>query len=86
MKLAVLSRSPRAYSTRRLREAAVARGHNVKVLDTLKFSIEVQTGSPDLFYGPKHLSHYDAVIPRIGASITYYGTAVVRQFQEMDIF
>ena len=86
MKLAILSRSPRAYSTRRLREAAVARGHQVKVLDTLKFSIEVQSSSPDLFFGSKHLSHYDAVIPRIGASITYYGTAVVRQFEQLDVY
>jgi ribosomal protein S6--L-glutamate ligase len=86
MKLAILSRSPRAYSTRRLREAAVSRGHNPKVLDTLKFSIEVEHGSPDLYYGGKHLSHYDAIIPRIGASITYYGTAVVRQFEQMDVY
>jgi ribosomal protein S6--L-glutamate ligase len=86
MKLAILSRAPRAYSTRRLREAAVARGHKVKVLDTLKFSIEVQQDSPDLFYGSKHLSDYDAVIPRIGASITYYGTAVVRQFEQLDVY
>jgi ribosomal protein S6--L-glutamate ligase len=86
MKLAILSRAPRAYSTRRLREAAAARGHNVKVLDTLKFSIEVEHGAPDLYYGGKHLSQYDAVIPRIGASITYYGTAVVRQFEQMDVY
>ncbi|MGD2123002.1 MAG: 30S ribosomal protein S6--L-glutamate ligase [Gemmatimonadota bacterium] len=86
MKLAILSRSPRAYSTRRLREAAVSRGHNVKVLDTLKFSIEVEHGAPDLYYGGKHLSDYDAILPRIGASITYYGTAVVRQFEQMDVY
>ncbi len=86
MKLAILSRSPRAYSTRRLREAAAVRGHNVKVLDTLKFSIAVEHGSPDLYYGTKHLSHYDAILPRIGASITYFGTAVVRQFEQMDVY
>lgn len=86
MKLAILSRSPRAYSTRRLREAAVARGHDVKVLDTLKFSIEVEKGTPDLYYAGRHLSHYDAIIPRIGASITFYGMAVVRQFEQLDVF
>ena len=72
MKLAILSRSPRAYSTARLREAALARGHKVKILDTLKFSIEVEQESPHLFYASKPLSYYDAVIPRIGASITYF--------------
>ncbi|NNM07146.1 MAG: 30S ribosomal protein S6--L-glutamate ligase, partial [Gemmatimonadetes bacterium] len=86
MKIAILSRSPKAYSTRRLREAAVARGHHVRVLDTLRFSIEVQHGTPDLYYGSKHLSHYDAVIPRIGASITFFGMAVVRQFEQLDVY
>lgn len=62
------------------------RGHKVKVLNTLKFAIDLQQGIPDLYYRQKVLSDYDAVLPRIGASITYYGTAVVRQFQEMDIF
>ena len=86
MKLAILSRGPNSYSTRRLKEAGLARGHNVKVLNTLKFAIDLDRGSPDLYYRQKQLSHYDAVLPRIGASITYYGTAVVRQFEEMDIF
>ena len=86
MKLAILSRSPKAYSTRRLKEAAIARGHDAKVLNTLKFAIDLDKGSPDLYFRQKELSHYDAVLPRIGASITYYGTAVVRQFQEMDVF
>ena len=86
MKLAILSCSPRAYSTRRLKEAAEQRGHTAKVLNTLKFAIDLERGSPDLYYRQKPLSSYDAVLPRIGASITYYGTAVVRQFQEMDVF
>lgn len=86
MKLVILSRSPRAYSTRRLREAAIQRDHTVKVLDTLKFAIDLQRGEPDLYYRQKHISDFDAVLPRIGASITYYGMAVVRQFQEMDVF
>lgn len=86
MKLAILSRSARCYSTRRLRDAAAKRGHKVQVLDTLKFAIDLQPGEPDLFYRGKRLSHYDAVLPRIGASITYFGTAVVRQFEQMDVF
>ncbi len=86
MKLAILSCSPKCYSTRRLREAADQRGHKVKVLNTLNFAIDLREGDPDLFYRQKLLSHYDAILPRIGASITYYGTAVVRQFEQMDIF
>lgn len=86
MKLAIISRAPRAYSTIRLREAAESRHHEVKVLDTLKFSIDLDRGSPDLYFRTKQLSDYDAALPRIGASITYYGTAVVRQFQEMGIY
>ncbi len=86
MKLAILSCNPRCYSTRRLREAATQRGHNVKVLDTLKFAIDLERGQPDLFFRQKQLSHYDAVLPRIGASITYFGTAVVRQFEQMEVF
>ncbi len=86
MKLAILSRSLKAYSTRRLKEAAIDRGMKVKVLDTLKFAIDLKQGQPDLYFRQKRLSDYDAVLPRIGASITYHGTAVVRQFQEMDVF
>ena len=86
MKLAILSCGPNAYSTRRLKEAALQRGHTVKVLNTLKFSIDLQQGIPDLYFHQKVLSDYDAVLPRIGASITYFGTAVVRQFQEMGVF
>ena len=86
MKLAILSRNRTCYSTRRLREAAEKRGHSVKVLDTLKFSIDLAQGEPDLYFRSKLLSHYDAVLPRIGASITYYGTAVLRQFEQMDVF
>lgn len=86
MKLAILSRSLRCYSTRRLKEAAIQRGHDVKVLNTLRFSIDVAPNHPDLYFRGKQLSSYDAVLPRIGASITYFGTAVVRQFEQMDVF
>ena len=86
MKLAILSRGPRSYSTRRLKEAALQRGYDVKVLDTLKFAIDLEQGRPHLYFRQKLLSDYDAVLPRIGASITYYGTSVVRQFEEMGVF
>jgi len=86
LKLGILSCGPQSYSTRRLREAAEQRGHTVKVLNTLKFAIDLQKGLPGLFFRQKPLSTYDAVLPRIGASITYYGTAVVRQFEQMDVY
>ncbi|MBI9092687.1 MAG: RimK family alpha-L-glutamate ligase [Desulfobacterium sp.] len=86
MKLAILSCNPKCYSTRRLREAAEQRGHSVKVLNTLKFAIDLEQGKPDLYFRQKQLSDYDAVLPRIGASISYFGTAVVRQFEQMDVF
>ena len=86
MKLVILSCSPKCYSTRRLREAAEERGHKVRVLSTVKFTIDLQEGEPDLYFRAKQLSHYDAVLPRIGASLTYFGTALVRQFEQMDVF
>ncbi|HWJ08692.1 MAG TPA: RimK family alpha-L-glutamate ligase [Nocardioides sp.] len=86
MKLAILSRAPRSYSTQRLRTAAVDRGHQVKVLNTLRFAIDLSGDEPDLQFRGKQLSDYDAVLPRIGNSITYFGTAVVRQFEQMDVY
>ncbi len=86
MKLGILSRSLKCYSTRRLKEAGIQRGHTVKVLDTLKFAIDLEQGDPDLYFKQKALSSYDAVLPRIGTSITYFGTAVVRQFEQMNVF
>lgn len=86
MKLAILSREARNYSTQRLVEACKKRNHRVKVLNTLKFAIDLEENEPDLYYKQKRLSTYDAVLPRIGASVTYFGTAVVRQFQQMDVY
>lgn len=86
MKLAILSREKNNYSTKRLVEACKARGHEVRVLNTLKFALDLEEGDPDLYYNQKRLSHYDAILPRVGTSITYFGTAVVRQFQQMDVF
>lgn len=86
MKLAILSRAPQAYSTQRLRAAAQQRGHQVKVLNTLRFGIDLSGDEPDLQFRGKPLSDYDAILPRIGNSITYFGTAVVRQFEQMDVY
>lgn len=86
MKIGILSRSPRCYSTRRLRQAGEARDHTVRVLDTLGMSILLEAGQPRLFYRCKPMTGIDAVVPRIGASITYFGTAVVRQFEQMGTF
>ncbi|HXH60900.1 MAG TPA: RimK family alpha-L-glutamate ligase [Fimbriimonadaceae bacterium] len=86
MRLAILSRAPRCYSTRRLKEAALARGHETKVLNTLKFAIALDSEYPELYYRGRRISTYDAIIPRIGTSITGYGTSVVRQFQQMNVF
>src|SRR6478672_3099210 len=86
MKLAILSRAPRTYSTQRLKLAALDRGHTCKVLNTLRFAIDLSGPEPDLQFRGRPLSDYDAVVPRIGNSITYFGTAVVRQFEQMDVY
>jgi ribosomal protein S6--L-glutamate ligase len=86
MKLAILSRAPRSYSTHRLRTAAADRGHEVRVLNTLRFAIDLADDEPDLQYRGKPLGDYDAILPRIGASITFFGLAVVRQFEQMDVY
>ncbi|MGI9015770.1 MAG: RimK family alpha-L-glutamate ligase [Euzebya sp.] len=86
MKLGILSRSPNAYSTQRLKVAALERGHAATVLSTLRFGIDLAGDEPDLQLRGKELSDYDAVIPRIGASITFFGLAVVRQFEQMDVY
>ena len=86
MKIAILSCSPKCYSTRRLVEAGRKRGHKVEVLNTLRLTIGLDKGDPDLYYRGKALNTPDAILPRIGTSITRYGTAVVRQFEQMDVF
>ncbi len=86
MRLAILSREPRSYSTQRLKTAALEAGHQVRILDTLRFAIDLSEGEPDLHYSGNRLSDYDAVLPRVGSSITYFGTAVVRQFEQMDVY
>ena len=86
MNFGILSCSAKSYSTQRLVEAAEQRGHRVKVVNTMKLAIDLQKGRPDLYYRQKQLRELDAVLPRIGASLTYFGTAVVRQFEQMDVF
>ncbi|MBU2863785.1 30S ribosomal protein S6--L-glutamate ligase [Reinekea forsetii] len=86
MKIAVLSRNENLYSTRRLVEAGRARGHEVEVIDTLHCYMDITRSRPAVRYHGEELPYFDAVIPRIGASITFYGTAVVRQFEMMGTF
>jgi ribosomal protein S6--L-glutamate ligase len=86
MRLAILSRQPSLYSTRVLVEAARQRGHQADVLDTLQFDIRLSKRNPELFYQGQPVGHVDAVIPRIGASITFFGLAVVRQFEMLGVY
>src|SRR5438874_4852798 len=86
MRLVILSRGPSLYSTRVLVEAGEKRGHIAAVLDTLQFDIRVTRRNPELFYQGEPVGPVDAVIPRIGASITFYGLAVVRQFEMMGVY
>jgi len=86
MRLAILSRQPELYSTKALVEAAEGRGHEVQVMDTLQFDIRISKRKPELFYQGNLVKDIDAVIPRIGASITFYGLAVVRQFEMMGVY
>lgn len=83
MKLAILSRNSSLYSTRRLVEAGRERGHTMRVLDPLRCYMRISAGRFDMHYKGKPMSGYDMVIPRIGASVTRYGTAVLRQFEMM---
>jgi ribosomal protein S6--L-glutamate ligase len=86
MKIAILSRGPKLYSTRRLVEAAEQRGHEVIVLDHLKCVLVIEKGNPHIYYNGKEVTGVDAIIPRIGTSVTFYGAAVVRQFEQMKVF
>ncbi|MCF7969651.1 MAG: 30S ribosomal protein S6--L-glutamate ligase, partial [Methylococcaceae bacterium] len=86
MKIAVLSRNAKLYSTRRLVEAAEKRGHEVRVLDALRCYMNITSMNPSIHYRGEELTGFDAVIPRIGASVTFYGAAVLRQFEMMNVF
>lgn len=86
MKIAILSRSTSLYSTKRLVEAGKARGHEIEVIDTLKCYMDITSTKPMVHYQDRILDDFDVIIPRIGASITFYGTAVIRQFEMMGVF
>jgi len=86
VKIAILSRNRNLYSTRRLIEAIQQRGHECRVIDPLRCYMNIAANNPEVHYKGEILGDFDAVIPRIGASITFYGTAVVRQFEMMGVF
>lgn len=86
MKIGILSRGPKLYSTRRLVEAAEAKGHEVMVIDPLKCFMNITSHKPSVHFKDQSLNDFDVIIPRIGASITFYGTAVVRQFEMMNAY
>ena len=86
MKIAILSQNANLYSTRRLREAGQEQGHDMRVIDYLRCYMNIASKKPTIVYKGKLLENFDAIIPRIGASKTFYGTAVVRQFEVMDVF
>jgi ribosomal protein S6--L-glutamate ligase len=86
MKIAILSRNKNLYSTKRLVEAAELRGHEVILLDHMKCVLVIEQGRPHIYFNGKEVKDINAVIPRIGASATFYGSAVVRQFEMMKIF
>lgn len=86
MRIALLSREPASYSTQRLLAAGIAEGHDVEILDTLRLAIDLSDEVPSMLYRGSTLAGIDAILPRIGASITFYGMAVVRQFEQMDVY
>lgn len=86
MKIGLLSRNSKLYSSRRLIEAAESRGHEIQVLDVLRCYMNITSMKPEVHYKGETLTGYDAVIPRIGASVTFYGTAVLRQFEMMGVY
>ena len=86
MKIAILSRNSKLYSTRRLVEAAKQRRHEVRTLDVLRCYMNITSHRPSIHYKGHHHEEFDAVIPRIGASVTSYGTAVLRQFEMMGVY
>ena len=86
MKIGILSRNAKLYSTRRLIEACNERGHEVKVIDALRCYMNINSDKPEIHFKGEQLSDYNAIIPRIGASVTFYGTAVLRQFEMMGVY
>ncbi|GHM99450.1 putative alpha-L-glutamate ligase [Cytophagales bacterium WSM2-2] len=86
MTIGILSRDSKLYSTRRLKEAGEKRGHKVEIIDHMKCVLLIEKKNPMVMYNGRKLDYFDAIIPRIGASVTFYGAAVVRQFEMMKVF
>ena len=86
MNIAILSRDAKLYSTKRLKEAGEKRGHKVEIIDHMKCVLLIEKKNPMVWYNGRKLDYFDAIIPRIGASVTFYGAAVVRQFEMMKVF
>jgi ribosomal protein S6--L-glutamate ligase len=86
MKIVILSRGPHLYSTQRLVEAGIQRGHDVEVVNTTKCYTVMEKGHPKIFYGDHELKKVDAIIPRVGSSITFYGSSIIRQFEMQHVF
>lgn len=86
MKIGILSRNSKLYSTRRLIEACEARGHEYKIIDVLRCYMNINSTQPSIHLKGEDLLDYEAIIPRIGASVTFYGCAVLRQFEMMNVY
>ena len=86
MKICILSRNPKIYSTHRLAKAAISRGHKVRVINPLRCYMNITSAKPMVHYRDEKLDDFNVIIPRIGASITYYGTAILRQFEMMGVY
>ncbi len=86
MKIAMLARNANLYSHKRLKEAAEERGHELQIINTLRCYMNIASRRPEIYYNGEKLKGFDAVIPRIGTSITFYGTAVLRQFEMMGVY
>jgi len=86
LNIAILSRNKNLYSTRRIVEAAIQRGHDIRVVDYIRSYMNITSSQPSIHYRGEKLPHFDAVIPRIGAKRTFYGAAVTRQFEAMGVY
>lgn len=86
MKIAMMARNPNLYSHKRLKQAAEDRGHELDIINTLRCYMNIASHRPEIYYNDQKLPDYDAVIPRIGASVTFYGLAVLRQFEMMGVY
>jgi len=86
MKIGMLARNPNLYSHRRIKEAAEARGHELDIINTTRCYMNIASRRPEVYYNGEKLPHYDAIIPRIGASVTFYSLAVLRQFEMMGVY